>query len=167
MQLCRKLAILTGPRDSGKTAVMTELAGMLRAAGTSFGGVITKSGFSDGRKCIYNASCAATGETVRLLELSKNGPVVAEEGFVFASRVLAKTRGARVLLADEFGPLEASGKGFWPALSALDGFDGAVITTRLSLVKTVLETFKYGECMIFEAASTAETARGILAWLSK
>ena len=167
---CLKLALVSGSRDSGKTACLAALAKLLSAAKVRHGGIITQAEFQVGRKCIYNASSAATGKTRRLLKLSPDGPKVDPRGFAFAARVFSRAAGARVLLADEFGPLEASGEGFMPALLRLEGkYAAAAVSVRPSLVKTAARALPHHSGKIFLPGEVAPEimAQRIFNWLLK
>lgn|GEM_PF-4084267 len=135
--------LITGARDSGKTALARELSKRLKGCG----GIYTEASYLRGRKSVYHAVHVLDGTKRTLLTLTKNGPRPDLRGFVFAQAALAMSKNMRAIMLDEFGPLEASGTGFRTALNNLiPVYRGNwIITTRKTLLFTVIDLFGFSD----------------------
>ena len=150
----RRITIITGPRDSGKTRCVVSLAGALQAAGTSVGGVIAEADIREGRKAGYAFRDLMSGDRIPYAVASVRAPgepepvggtgrgyVFLDAGLAFGRLAITRAVEARVavLIVDEIGPLEMKGEGLWDAVSAAAAFHAGsmVLTTRPSLVESL------------------------------
>ncbi len=104
--------VITGTKNSGKTAFAKKLHTALCQSGIEAGGIVSEGEFINGEKRVYHVKSLRTGKRMKLLELN-NGPVPDKAGFDFADAVLGKAQNYGVIIGDEFGPLEAAGGGYY------------------------------------------------------
>jgi nucleoside-triphosphatase THEP1 len=136
-----RFTLITGPRDSGKTLRIVQLAEEMRRAGGSVGGVIAEASLRDGAKVAYSLRNLATDERYPYAfarEEGSPGYRFAEEGLAFGRAVIrrAVAEGVDGLFVDEMGPLEMAGNGLWgPVQEACVTFAGLIfLTVRPSLL---------------------------------
>jgi nucleoside-triphosphatase THEP1 len=157
----RRITIITGPRDSGKTRCAAALEEMLRAAGTPVGGVIAEADIHAGRKVGYAFRDVMTGGRMPYAALavsaggsapvpgSGRGYTFLDAGLAFGRAAISRAVAARVavLIVDEIGPLEMKGRGLWDAVrESAARFPGAmVLTTRPSLVEPLCAKLGVGD----------------------
>jgi len=165
------LILITGQRNSGKTACAALVAKGLAQSGAAPGGVITRAEFSEGKKRFYFVQSVKTGKEKYLLEVSEEGPQVDNKGFIFARRAICSSADCGCILIDEFGPIEAQGGGFMIAVSRLGAqFKGKfIVTARPALAAAAQRAFGAREVKIVDLGKTSpEKAAGkIVKWLSK
>ncbi len=158
----RRITIITGPRDSGKTRCVAALAEALKTAGTPTGGVIAEADIHAGRKGGYAFRDIMTGERMPYAVRSVSpagGPGPApgsglgyrflDTGLAFGHAAISRAVAARVavLIIDEIGPLEMKGAGLWESVRAsAERFSGPmVLTTRPSLVEPLCARLGVGD----------------------
>jgi nucleoside-triphosphatase THEP1 len=152
----RRLIIISGPRDSGKTRCVVALADKLHALGIPAGGVIAEAEIEAGHKIGYAFRDVITGKrapyAIRRADAvpgSNIGYAFLDSGLEFGREALRRAcaAGVAVLLIDEIGPLEIEGRGLWEALKeATTVFAGRILlTVRPSLVGTLCEKLGIGE----------------------
>ncbi|MDD2773602.1 MAG: nucleoside-triphosphatase [Elusimicrobiales bacterium] len=165
------LILITGQRNSGKTACAAFVAKGLAQSGAAPGGVITRAEFSEGKKRFYFVQSVKTGKEKYLLEVSEEGPQVDNKGFIFARRAICSSADCGCILIDEFGAIEAGGGGFMIAVARIAAhFKGNfVVTARPSLAAAAKKAFGPRAVKILDLAKTRpeKAARKILDWLSK
>ena len=127
-----RLILITGARNSGKTALVRLAAAELRGAG----GVCSPAELRGGAKTSYFVRSLRSGRRLPLLRVTDAGPKTSEAGFRFACSVIRRNASRKVLFVDEYGPLESRGIGFYPALLAAcaRGRGVLVLTARKSLL---------------------------------
>jgi nucleoside-triphosphatase THEP1 len=165
------LILITGPRNSGKTACAALAARALADSGAKPGGVITRAEFSEGKKRFYFVQSVKTGKEKYLLEVAPGGPQTDNKGFIFARRAICSSDGCGCIFVDEFGPLEAEGGGFMIAIARIEsGFCGNfVVTARPALAETAKKAFGSREVKIVDLEKTTpeKAALKIIDLLSK
>ena len=141
------LTILTGPGGGGKTTLCRELAAAARRSGRDVAGVLSLSGFAEGRKVGIDAMDLRSGEIRPLAwRHDPTRPGTLEMGsWSFDEAVLAwgndLLRGStpcELLVVDELGPLELlEGRGWTAGLEAIDsgGYDRALVVVRPGLLE--------------------------------
>jgi nucleoside-triphosphatase THEP1 len=118
----RIVAAIVGPVGAGKTTAICTVRDLLRAAGTSLGGVIQPALNPGRRPSGYWLEDAETGErhgfvTREALTLK---PLFEPAGWAWAAARIVAARVSRdVLVVDELGLLESRGRGHMPALVQL------------------------------------------------
>jgi nucleoside-triphosphatase THEP1 len=144
----RRVTIITGPRDSGKTRTAAGLAEVWKSQEMTVGGVISEAVLSGGRKVRYQFQDLLTGARA-VYAVLRPSPIPAgvpayeflAEGLLFGCRAIFRAlEGATALVVDEIGPLEMAGGGLWePARKAVTDFPGRVVlTVRPSLLEELL-----------------------------
>jgi len=141
----RRITVIHGPRDSGKTKTAAALAARMRAQGMRVGGVLSEAEMRSGVKVSYSFFDLGTAER-SLYALRRPEPIpqgvrayeFLPEGLDFGRRAVlgAVEAGAEAIIVDEIGPLEMEGRGLWDAVrDLLSRFSGEiVIVVRDSLL---------------------------------
>ncbi len=146
-----KLVLLVGPKHSGKTTVAAALADRARQAGFAVAGLLAPSVRESGRLIGFDAVDLRTGRRTPLARRGRGGSQQVG-GFAFAAEGLrlgaealspAATRGADLVIVDEFGPLELQGRGWRSAVDELlSGFPGVlVLVVRAEMVAAVRSAY--------------------------
>ncbi len=141
------LNVLTGPVHSGKTSLLRELVRQMELAGLKPGGFLSVSRWDD---------TLCQGYDLLLLRKKTRFPFIERAGdtgwertgpFFFVPETLKKAktalledREAHPLIVDEIGPLEISGKGFWPSLEIVlfQPLLSCIVVVRESLLNSFL-----------------------------
>ena len=136
--------ILTGPVHSGKTGFLKGVVQNLQEGGCKIAGFLSVS-IWDGDVCTgYDLHDLSTRELYPFIRRA-GGDTWQRIGDYFfipetlerAQDILQKTRDADLLVVDEVGPLELSGKGLWPALK--DVIDRSSLNYLLVVRENILE----------------------------
>jgi molybdopterin-guanine dinucleotide biosynthesis protein A len=148
-----KLLVLGEP-GSGKTSWCRRYVDLFRKRGSSVGGVLSPSIDKQGHRLGSNALDLLTGEEVPFARLSKSKSfkagekvgdyIISRHGILFACAAIerALTNKCDLVVIDEVGPLELSGKGLMPAVeSALASPVNALLVVRSSLEGAVRTHF--------------------------
>jgi len=151
--------ILTGPVHCGKTTSLKEVVRGLKGTSLTVGGFLTESIVENQENVGYD-----------LLDLRENKslPYIRRTGeddwqkigpFYFIPESLAKAReiilrdcNTDVLVIDEIGPLELSGKGLWPALKKVL-FQHSVkllLVVRANILDKFLKMMDNTEVLLFD-----------------
>lgn len=104
-----------GEINSGKTGFLKKAARRLARAGFAVGGVLAEKRVLKSGKRIYTAVNLETGKKAKLLSVHR-GKIKEFKGGMDFARGALETPKADLIVADEFGPLEASGGGMRAAL---------------------------------------------------
>lgn len=151
--------ILTGPVHSGKTTFLKEVVCELKETSLTVGGFLSES-------IVENQE--NTGYDLLDLREDKSFPYIRRTGeaywqkigpFYFIPESLAKAReiilrdcDTDILVIDEIGPLELSGKGLWPVLKKVL-FQHSVkllLIVRANLLDKFLKMLESAEVIIFD-----------------
>lgn len=145
----RPALIISGPIGAGKTQAALALAELLAKEGFRVGGVVSPRTMKDGETLGYHVRDLRTGKE---LLLCATGPIpedpeafpfrrffFSQRALNFANAVLREaTKEAEVIIADEVGPLELSGRGFASGLRvARESSAFLILTVRPHLVSEV------------------------------
>jgi len=171
----RRLILITGPRDSGKTRLVEELAQRLSRQGIKVGGVLSVAVLAGHVKTEYHLVEVPTG--IRMpYAMKKNVPATpgSARGFSFSAEGLefgcaslrrALRENPAVLIVDEAGPLEMGGAGLWgPLKEAAATFAGElVVTVRPDLVSGLRERLGAppGKVLVFSPADCDAVLRAL------
>jgi nucleoside-triphosphatase THEP1 len=114
--------ILTGPVDSGKTTFLKRVIEELKRQKIKLDGFLSE-GLKDQEKIGYDLLDLGGGKSVPFIRKSgrqdwqRIGPYFfIPEGLSWAKKIILRSREADVLVVDEIGPLELSGRGLWDVL---------------------------------------------------
>ena len=150
-----RLILWTGPRHSGKTTSVADLAKKVKSEGFNVAGLLAPSIYNNRRLTGFDAVNIATGERVPLAERqpveqkTEVGEFIfSEAGLQFGYNALDITsiKFADLVIIDEFGPLELAGSGWRKNVdSILSGTDALlVLVVRdeiIDKVKKLYESF--------------------------
>ncbi len=157
----QKVFIITGGHGSGKSTLVSGLAGAMRSAGKKPGGILSEGLWKDGEREGFDVIDLASGARCPLCR--SDGPVtgVAAGRFNFYKEGLAaglKALSPESLLntdavfVDEAGFLELEGKGWAPALSGLRGLKAPlIIVVRGQLLERVSGLLELENPVIWKA----------------
>jgi nucleoside-triphosphatase THEP1 len=138
--------ILTGSVHSGKTGFLKGVVQDLQERGRKITGFLSVS-IWDGDVCMgYDLHDLSTRETHPFIRRAGDDTWQRIGKYFFipetlerAKDILKKTRDADLLVVDEVGPLELSGKGMWPALK--DVISHSSVNYLLVVRENILEDF--------------------------
>jgi nucleoside-triphosphatase THEP1 len=156
------LAIITGDRGTGKTALCRRLADRAGAAGWHVAGILSLAVMSGGQKTAIEAQDLRTGE-FRLLarrraeDTASSGLhtpawVFDESGVSWGNCVLEESTPCDLLVVDELGPLELErGQGWTAGISAVHSgeYRHAVVVVRPELLS--LATTRWPHAQVVSA----------------
>jgi len=115
--------VLTGPVHSGKTTLLETAVHEFRKSKVKIDGFLSKA-IREGQEVIgYDLFDLREGSSVPLLRRTGERAWQRVGSYFFlpsgldeAERIILRSKDADLSVMDEIGPLELSGKGFWPAL---------------------------------------------------
>ncbi len=115
--------ILTGPVHSGKTTLLEKAVHVFREHKVKVDGFLSKA-LREGQELIgYDLFDLREGSSIPLLRTKGEKEWQRVGSYFFlpsgldeAERIILRSKDADLSVVDEIGPLELSGKGFWPAL---------------------------------------------------
>ena len=115
--------ILTGPLHSGKTTLLEKAVEIFREHKVKVDGFLSKI-LREGQEIIgYDLFDLREGSSIPLLRTTGEKEWQRVGSYFFhppgldkAKRIILRSKNADFSVVDEIGPLELSGKGFWPAL---------------------------------------------------
>jgi len=117
------ILVLTGPVRSGKTTFLRALLPDLQALRVPIRGYVSPAVITDGKTTGYDLFDIRSGRSIPLLRIAgeagweKVGPYrFLPGGLEAASSTILSSRPGVLLIVDEVGPAELSGRGVWPAL---------------------------------------------------
>ena len=164
--------ILTGSIHSGKTGFLKGVIQDLQERGRKIAGFLSMS-IWDGDVCkgydLHDLSTNATHPFIRKIG-DDNWQRIGNYLFIpetleRAKDILQKTRDADLLVVDEVGPLELSGKGLWPVLEDVIGSSSVnyLLVVRENILEDVLKileefdirVFRYQDDNIFDVMVSA------------
>ncbi|MGB5925179.1 MAG: nucleoside-triphosphatase [Dehalococcoidia bacterium] len=153
--------LVVGEPGSGKTSWGREYIGRRRKSGSTIGGILSPAIEQQGQRVGSNALDLLTGQEVPFARLSRyksfeGGEVVGEytidrEGMSFACGAIERAVESRcdLVVIDEVGPLELSGKGLMPAVElALASPVSVLIVVRSSLKGALQRHFPQYEFVV-------------------
>ena len=155
----RRLIIVSGPINSGKTTYLHRLIEHYTQQGLSVGGVTAEALYEGERKWGYDVRDVRTGDRTALVRSAGDIPspeerlqrvgrfVILESGLEFTRKVLEAGLGCDILCLDEVGPLEMEGGGHLPALKMLLAeYHGTLLVAAREAVAGALtdQSYKYG-----------------------
>ena len=153
--------LVVGEPGSGKTSWCREYIGRRRKSGSSIGGILCQAVEEQGQRVGSNALDLVTGWDVPFARLSchrffkagrKIGDyTISRDGISFACRAIKRAVESRcdLVVIDEVGPLELTGKGLMPAVElALASGVNILIVVRTSLKEALQKRFPEYEFVV-------------------
>lgn len=135
------IILWVGPKHSGKTTMVAGSVGRFRTRGLLVGGILAPSLYRRGRLVGFDVVDLYSGRRAPLLRLGRPADVgrfaFRKEGLELGRSALDSLHRSRsdLVIVDEFGPLELSGKGW---RKAVDRLIDANQTTLLLVVRQEL-----------------------------
>ena len=115
--------ILTGSVDSGKTTLLKKVTQELKNQKFKIDGFLSEAIIKNQEKIGYDLLELKSAKSIPFIRRSglqdwqRIGPFFfIPEGLSWAKKIILRSREAEILVVDEIGPLELSGKGLWPVL---------------------------------------------------
>ncbi len=134
-----RVILLSGPKFSGKSRFVEKLARELAAEGLRISGFFQRGVFDEaGKKIGYDLVEVAGGTSRSLARISEDGDRWVFDDDAFAPAAAGIDPDADLLIIDEAGPLELSGKGHRQTLELALGGRGPIL---LSVREELAETF--------------------------
>ena len=160
-----RVFVLTGPVHVGKTTFLLRFLQGVRNEGKHVNGILSLAIWEDSIRKGYDAFDLASGESYPLLrtEPDPSWPRAGRfgmlpEGLRRALSAITRMSRSDLTVIDEMGPLELSGRGFWPGFQAVrERLQPALVVVRQELVpgfQKVVDAqtrlFQYGEAGLAE-----------------
>ena len=175
-----EIFIITGDRQQGKTTLLKEVVEIIRANGIPLSGFLSEGLHSEGRRTGFSLTSVSDGSSVPLCSTEPlfTGPKQGNYYFNPAAITMgeellgsANIGGTGAIVIDEIGPMEISGKGWYPAIEKLCSGSSVpqIWTVRRSLVEKATRRWNTGSVHIIDAGQTdaKEAAAIILPLLKK
>jgi len=151
--------ILTGPVNSGKTTFLKKVIEELERQKLKLNGFLSEAVEQNQIKIGYDLLDLRRKESIPFIRMSgqkdwqRIGPYFfIPEGLAWAKRVILRRREREILVVDEIGPLELTGKGLWPALEKVifQRSQKVLIVLRRSILKNFLEVVGKRKIKVFD-----------------
>jgi nucleoside-triphosphatase THEP1 len=154
--------ILTGPIHSGKTTALKRIIHELRKKKIKIGGFITESIWKNNECKGYNLIDLKEEKSLPFIrrtgekEWQKIGPYFfIPESLDKAKNIIIQNNNSNLLIVDEVGPLEISGKGLWPALKHVIFYFSmdCLLVVRINVIENILNILSDHEVKVFNFQS--------------
>ena len=123
MTTCCKIILWVGPKHSGKTTAAEKLVEKARAEGFNVAGILAPSIYHNGKIAGFEIIDLQNQKRMLLTRRKKDNEPFSftTEGLKFGRAALGKnkTKQADLIIVDEFGPLELTGKGWRKCVDSL------------------------------------------------
>ncbi len=160
-----KIFLLTGKVDSGKTTFVKNLIEKLKEKEVKVGGIYSQKIFENNERTGYDLVEIETQKTEHFLRKNPDGNPgdigvfkLFPKAVPFGMEILntKKTKGKQLIIIDEIGPFELSGKGWAKSLEDLLRFreNHVLIVVRESLVEQVIEKWNLENPLIIKFPDT-------------
>jgi nucleoside-triphosphatase THEP1 len=153
--------LVVGEPGSGKTSWCRKYIDEQRKRGATVGGILCPAIDHQGQRVGSNALDLLTGRSVSFARLSSHGCVkegetvgdytISKDGILFACGAIQRATESNcdLVVIDEVGPLELSGKGLMPAVeSALASAANLLVVVRSSLGEALQKRFPEYEFVV-------------------
>jgi nucleoside-triphosphatase len=151
--------ILTGPVHSGKTTLLERVVHEFRKNKVKVDGFLSKA-LREGQEVTgYDLFDLREGEVVPLLRRTGEREWQRVGSYFFlpsgldeAERIILRSKDADFSVVDEVGPLELSGKGFWPALKQVlfPPQTAYLIVVRDKIIEGFLDILERSQTRVFD-----------------
>ena len=162
--------ILTGEVHRGKTTWLKQLVQELRARSLRYHGFLSEAVIEGGKAVGYNLYELESRASCPFLQdkgedgWERTGPFFfIPSGLARAREIIARREADSLLIVDEVGPVELTGRGIWPALERVIRRRGSVslLVIRKSILEDFLNVLRRERVRVFEF-SIAHTAGPLL-----
>lgn len=150
--------ILTGPVHSGKTTLLKKVVWELKGQKYRIEGFLSEAVLKKEETVGYDLFDLKEEKSIPFIrkigekEWQKIGSYFfIPQGLAEAEKIILRGKEADILVVDEVGPLELSGKGFWPALKQVvfQPLTSFLFVMRINVLEGFLEMLGEGEVKIF------------------
>lgn len=155
----KRILIITGEVNSGKTTTVERVIALLTKNGISVGGFYSKGIFDGDKKVGFNIVDIKSGELTQFASITANEKYLLKQGRYFFNPVvfdecnvkIKNSFESEVIIIDEIGPIELKEMGFYLIVSSLiTNFGGKLIfVIRESEVLKVINLFSINAEDIF------------------
>ena len=151
--------ILTGPVGSGKTTFLKRVIDKLKKQKIKMDGFLSEAIVRHQEKIGYNLMDLGEGKSFPFIRKSGHqdwqriGPYFfIPEGLSRAKKIILRSKEAEILVVDEIGPLELSGKGLWDVLEQIifPRFQKYLFVVRREILEDFLKMVGKIETKIFD-----------------
>ena len=166
----KRLVLWVGPKHSGKTTTVGELAQKAKNEGFDVAGVLAPSVYADELLTGFEVVDLRTGKKIPLAarKINQNqqgGFNFTQTGLEFGSNALSTeaVKSAELIIVDEFGPLELEGKGWRENVdllfSAVDAL--MLLVVRNQIAGRIQDLYKDIPCLQLDAAEPRSVTKVI------
>jgi len=151
--------ILTGPVHSGKTTLLKRMIQEFKRKKLVIHGFLNVAVFKGQERTGYDLFDLNEEKSIPLIRRTgkKDWQRVGSYFFVpsgleEAQRIISRSQNSDICVVDEVGPLELSGKGFWPALKPIlfPPLTSFLITVRKSILQDFLSILEETDTKVFD-----------------
>ncbi len=151
--------ILTGPVHSGKTTLLKKVVRELKRQKYKVDGFLSEAVWTRGETVGYDLFDLKKERSIPLIrrtgeeEWQKIGSYFfIPQSLAEAEKIILRGKEADILVVDEVGPLELSGRGFWPALKQVvfQPLTSYILVIRKNIIKDFLAMLGKSEVKIFD-----------------
>ncbi len=151
--------ILTGPVHSGKTTLLKRAVQEFKRKKLVVDGFLSEAIFKGQERIGYDLFDLKKEKSIPLIrrEGAKDWQSVGSYFFVpsgleEAQRIISRSKNSDICVVDEVGPLELSGKGFWPALNPIlfPPLIPFLITVRKSILDDLWSILREADTKVFD-----------------
>ena len=151
--------ILTGPVHSGKTTLLKEVVRELKEKKYRIDGFLSEAVWTREETVGYDLFDLKKERSIPLIrrtgeeEWQKIGSYFfIPQSLTEAEKIILRGKEADILVVDEVGPLELSGRGFWPALKQVvfQPLTSYILVIRKNIIKDFLAMLGKSEVKIFD-----------------
>lgn len=155
----RKIYIISGSRDEGKTSYSEKLVSFLKENNSNPSGIIAKKIYKGSELSGYDLMDIASGESKRFLRIDEKCGTekigkytICPEGLAFGEKILNESAlKNNLVLVDEVGQLELVGRGWSVNIEKLISADARVIfVVRDEFVKRVMDKWNLSDAAVFK-----------------
>lgn len=151
--------ILTGPVHSGKTTTLKRAVQKFKKAKLDIGGFLSEAVFKGQERTGYDLFDLKKEKSIPLIRRAGKEDWQRVGSYFFvptgleeAQRIISHSKNSDICVVDEVGPLELSGKGFWPALKPIlfPPLTTFLIAVRKSILEDLLDILDEADAKVFD-----------------
>lgn len=138
--------MLTGPVHSGKTTLLKRVVQEFKRKKLVIGGFLSEAVFKGPERIGYDLFDLKGKKSFLFIRRAGKADwqrigsyFFAPSGLEEAQKIISRSKEADICIVDEVGPLELSGKGFWPALRPI--LFPPLTTFLITVRKNILDNF--------------------------
>ena len=160
--------ILTSPVHSGKTTLLKRVVQEFKRKKLVVDGFLSEAVFRGQERIGYDLFDLKKGKSIPLIRRAgkKDWQKVGSYFFVpsgleEAQRIISRSKNSDICVVDEVGPLELSGKGFWPAMKPIlfPPLTTFLITARKSILEDILGILGETDTKVFDTREKDDYSR--------